>query len=39
MSTPLQVSLPKEEQTFIDKIVAESHGRPKIHRCNVSLTN
>jgi NADH-quinone oxidoreductase subunit E len=28
MSTPLQVTLPKEEQTFIDKIVAESHGRP-----------
>jgi NADH-quinone oxidoreductase subunit E len=28
MSTPLQVSLSKEEQTFIDKIVVESYGRP-----------
>jgi NADH-quinone oxidoreductase subunit E len=28
MPTPLQVPLPKEEQTFIDKLVAERAGRP-----------
>jgi NADH-quinone oxidoreductase subunit E len=28
MPTPLQVPLPKEEQTFIDKLVAERTGRP-----------
>src|SRR5271157_1773887 len=28
MSTPLQLHLPTEEQAFIDKLVAESAGRP-----------